>query len=89
MLEYGEKLAATNPSQEEWISVEDGLPEVGIYLVYLVGYGEQPEIVKAKLNWSHGYWVHIGGYGTIDEWITHYRPLPAPPLQTPKQIKEK
>ena len=75
--------SATEPQDDKgWIRVEDGLPEPDRdYLVYIVGYGKEPEIVKATLVWAHGYWLHIGGYGTIDDYVTHWMPLPTPPQE--------
>jgi hypothetical protein len=79
-----EKLAATNPSDAvEWISVEDGLPTVsGNYIVYGRYAGDSPMSVMQS-HYDAKSRCFRTDIKTKD--VTHWQPLPAAPLQTPKQ----
>ena len=81
----------------EWVSVEEKLPENdGWYLVYAPGYWGNSKIYGldglAYSNFKHNYKVHWGiergtgrGYPGI---VTHWRRLPAPPTRRPPEGEE-
>lgn len=76
LLEMESKLKQAN----EWISVEDRLPETGRYLCNVI---EQNSLGKSQFIWNCGYnehdkvWNSEGFKG--GETITHWKPLPKPP----------
>ena len=78
----------------EWVSVEDGLPENdGWYLVYAPGYWGNSKIYGldglACSNFKHNHKVHWGiERGTGRGWpgiVTHWMSLPAPPDRRPPE----
>lgn len=63
--------AEIEQKKREWVSVKDGLPEDGEnVLVYT-------EASKHRISYKWcGFWVNVNG-----EHVTHWRPLPEPPLR--------
>lgn len=62
----------------EWISVEERLPEVG---VYVWGYGKKSSLYglnyeQVRLN-KDGCWCAVYNYTHLS--VTHWKPLPSPP----------
>ena len=67
----------------EWISVKDRLPEVGsdflVYDTYYKRRGDDPCVQRGRMTISWGI-ATIGENGENDT-ITHWMPLPYPPLE--------
>ena len=70
-------LIANGVTVQEWISVDDRLPEHGDVVLCFMKFGEQ-----RILQWDNvsSLWL---GYGHGDDWqkadVTHWMPLPEPP----------
>lgn len=69
--------------QNEWISVEDGLPEDGCYITHTNANGKNKGVIAQKLVTTtiRGNVVRRWEWnGRISPWIvTHWMPLPEPP----------
>lgn len=71
-----EAIAAVTP-QNEWISVEDRLPEGHVQVLM---WSAKWNIAEAGSYYNKSFWVHSEiGDGYIADDITHWMPLPAPP----------
>lgn len=67
--------AYNHGQQDRWISVEDRMPEDGVWvLIFSAG-------VTDDLQWDIGYWDVSGKWKCIgwDYPVTHWMPLPSPP----------
>ncbi len=60
---------------EEWISVEDRLPEIGVEVIVCDNYGDVYTDCLTKMNTA---WAKHSRY-IIDLHYTHWMPLPKPP----------
>ena len=96
---------AIDALRDKWISVEDGLPEIGkcvlvrqIYHPFNNGHGEFEEVTVGYLHQPmdnrrkpYFYWIAVSDYGDMvraesicpgSKYITHWQPLPEPPVTT-------
>ena len=87
LIEYAIKSEAARGywDRQGWVRVEDGLPkEGGRYWCYCISVGE---LGVSGFQWNCAYnpntkTFHDFAYSFKDgEWVTHWRPLPAPPNQ--------
>ena len=71
------KTQPTLTPQNEWISVEDRLPEGHVQVLM---WSAKWNIAEAGSYWKQNFWVHNEiGDGYIAEDITYWMTLPAPP----------
>lgn len=78
-----EHLRSKGYRKQEWISVEDRLPDKeGDYLVFIVDYLGETRMETMKLfRWANRFdWsAHMGSRWEDSNTITHWMPLPEPP----------
>lgn len=76
----------THTPQNEWISVEDRLPEGHMQvLMWSAKWG----IAEAGSYYNSRFWVYNElGDGYVGDRITHWMPLPAPPNRRPPEGEE-
>lgn len=74
-----DKLNATNDALPRWISVEERLPEKGVFVV--VYYGHFIGNLMDVYMWDGECWRSSTGYLEDAENITHWMPLPEPPKE--------
>lgn len=74
-----DKLNATNDALPRWISVEERLPEKGVFVV--VYYGHFIGNLMDVYMWDGECWRSSSGYLEDAENITHWMPLPEPPKE--------
>ena len=73
--EFADRLIANGVTVQEWISVEDRLPEDYKQRVMVICIGDYP-IGYPKIDtdrYVRGHWVRYGIY------VSHWMPLPQPP----------
>lgn len=72
----------------EWISVKDRLPEPSYILVWAPEYQNQAMVAMyTETKDGLGFWdFDEWNDNSIEEYVTHWMPLPAPPL-TPIDTK--
>ena len=67
----------------DWISVDDRLPEAFTSVLF---FGEEYDDVACHGHYDGGRWYDCDwSYDPIESEITHWMPLPKPPIATPDQ----
>lgn len=69
-----EKMVTKGYRKQEWISVEERLPEIEQIVLCCLGLVQNVYTYKGNNIWEDSY-----GYYQKDEPITHWMPLPEPP----------
>lgn len=66
------------PTVGGWISTKDGLPSRNkVYLITLKTSEGPPQVMEAYLDYGGAWWR--GNISLINEYVTHWMPLPKPP----------
>ena len=79
--EIAEKLIANGVTVQEWISVEDELPEVGGYVVCIAKRSPFSRFMPMVARIEKNGWVNPITEQYISE-VTHWMPLPEPPKES-------
>lgn len=77
MLKLIEYLVANGVTVQEWISVDDKLPEDDSDVLAYLRIGEESRICPA--NYAKGMWFDCIFNTPVTESITHWMPIPQPP----------
>lgn len=72
-----EQLEAQVP---KWISVEERLPEPGVFVVIIIRMGEDTYLRVGWLRGAEPRWMQAG-LGLIEGTVTHWMPLPDAPKE--------
>ena len=75
--DIAEKLISNGVTVQEWISVEDRLPEDESDVLAYLSIGEEGRIYPA--NYAKGVWFDCIFNAPVTESTTHWMPLPEPP----------
>ena len=63
--------------KQEWISVEDRLPEESVDVLVVVKIGNRVSVDTDRIY--GGKWFNYGKLGHLQGYVTHWMPLPEPP----------
>ena len=74
---FADHLIANGVTVQEWISVEDRLPEDDSDVIAYLRTGEEGRIFPA--NYAKGVWFDCIFNKRVTEMTTHWMPLPEPP----------
>ena len=74
---FADHLIANGVTVQEWISVEDRLPEDDSDVIAYLRTGEEGRIFPA--NYAKGVWFDCIFNKRVTETTTHWMPLPEPP----------
>ena len=82
--EIAENLIANGVTVQEWISVDDRLPEAGGYVVCIAKRNPFSRFIPMAARIERNGWVNPITEQYISE-ITHWMPLPDPPEEVQKK----
>lgn len=64
----------------QWISVEDGLPDIGVNVLVRLSVADRFNVTEA-IRFSDGSWVDCWAARLKGYPVKHWQPLPAPPIE--------